>query len=214
MFKNREEAALQLAEALKKRKLLNPVVLAIPRGGIITGAVLAKELGAELDVILSRKLRAPLQPELAIGAITEDGKVYLNEIGKKAIGISKQYLAEEQERQRNSIKQRSQIFRKVKGPALLSGRTVIITDDGIATGSTLIAALDATRSSHPHELIAAVPLAPLDRKREIEKHCDVFVCLSFPDPFWAISEFYEHFEQVEDEEAVKALSALEGKKSA
>lgn len=206
MFKDREQAALELAQAFKKIKLVNPLVLAIPRGGVITGAVLAMQLNAELDVILSRKLRAPLQPELAIGAISENGNVYLNSYAKKQVGVTDQYLAEEQERQKSNIHSKSELFRKIKSRAPTTGRSVIITDDGMATGSTLIAALDTVRSTHPKELIAAVPVAPKDRQKEIEKHCDRFVCLSFPEPFWAISEFYEHFEQVEDAQAVKAFT--------
>jgi predicted phosphoribosyltransferase len=206
MFANREDAAHWLAEKLKGRKLHRPIVLAIPRGGVVTGAVLAEELGAELDVVLSRKLRAPYQPELAIGAVSEDGRVYLDPAITAAIGIDEDgYLASEREHQLAEIARRKKLFRAVKPQAPLAGRSVIVTDDGIATGSTMIAALKVVRAQKPLELIVAVPVASPDRLGEIRRWCDDIVCLLAPEHFWAIGQFYEDFTQVEDEEVVELL---------
>lgn len=205
MFRNREDAARRLAEALKNRALKDPLVLAIPRGGVITGAVLAHELGAELDVVLSRKLRAPGQPELAIGAISEDGRVYLNHHAQEFLEEFKEYLAQEQEFQHAEIERRKRLFRGVRPQASAEGRSVIVTDDGIATGSTMIAALQALKRHHPLEVIVAVPVAPPDRLEEIEKWCDEVVCLYAPEEFRAIGQFYQDFTQVEDEQVLALL---------
>lgn len=205
MFQNREDAALQLAEKLKGRELHDPLVLAIPRGGVVTGAVLARQLGAELDVVLSRKLRAPEQPELAIGAITEDGKVYLNHYAEEFIDVLKDYLAEERCHQLAEIARRKKLFRGVRPQATIAGRSVIVTDDGLATGSTMIAALQAVKTQDPGEVIVAVPVASPDRLEEVQRWCDDVVCLLSPENFRAIGQFYDDFTQVEDDEVVKLI---------
>lgn len=205
MFRNREDAARQLAAKLKDRKLHDPLVLAIPRGGVVTGAVLARELGADLDVVLSRKLRAPYQPELAIGAITEDGQVYLNHHAREFLDQLEEYLADERRHQLAEIARRKKLFRGVRPQAPVTGRSVIVTDDGIATGSTMIAALQAVRPQHPREVIVAVPVASPDRLEEVRRWCDDVVCLLSPKIFWAIGQFYEDFSQVEDDEVVRLL---------
>lgn len=205
MFRNREDAARQLAEKLRGRKLRDPLVLAIPRGGVVTGAVLARELRADLDVVLSRKLRAPEQPELAIGAIAEDGQAYFNRHAEGFLGTVEDYLAEERRHQLDEIARRRTLFRAVRPAARIAGRSVIVTDDGIATGSTMIAALQAVKAQKPHELIVAVPVAAPDRLEEVRRWCDDAVCLLTPEEFWAVGQFYEDFAQVEDEEAVELL---------
>jgi predicted phosphoribosyltransferase len=205
MFHDRQDAAYQLAKKFKGRKLRDPLVLAIPRGGVATGAVLARELGAELDVVLSRKLRAPEQPELAIGAVSEDGSVYFNHHAQQYLDLMEEYLAEEREHQMAEIARRKKLFRAVRPRASISGRSVIVTDDGIATGSTMIAALQTVRTRKPHELIVAVPVASPDRLEEVAHWCDEVVCLLSPQVFWAIGQFYEDFRQVEDEEVVEML---------
>lgn len=205
MFRNREDAASQLAEKLKSRELHDPLVLAIPRGGVVTGAVLARELGADLDVVLSRKLRAPGQPELAIGAVAEDGQVYLNHYAQEFQGLMEEYLADERRHQLAEIARRKKLFRAVRPPAPLADRSVIVTDDGIATGSTMIAALQAVKTQNAREVIVAVPVASPERLAEVRRWCDDVVCLLTPDAFWAIGQFYEDFSQVEDEEVVQLL---------
>lgn len=205
MFRNREDAALQLAKRLKARKLKDPVVLGIPRGGVVTAAVLARELGAELDVVLSRKLRAPYQPELAIGAIGEDGEVYLNAFAREVSGVSEAYIREERDHQIAEIARRSRLFRAVKPPADVTERSVIVTDDGIATGSTMLAALHVLSGQKPHEIIVAVPVAPPETLERFRPRCSHVECLLTPSHFGAISQFYADFQQVEDEEAVRLL---------
>jgi predicted phosphoribosyltransferase len=205
IFHDRADAARQLAEKLKGRSFIRPVVLAIPRGGVVTGAILAKELGADLDVVLSRKLRAPFQPELAIGSISEDGRVYLTNFAKEAPGVTDEYLAAERQHQLAEIERRKKLFREVRPAVRLGGRSVIVTDDGIATGATMIAALQTARAQKPKELIVAAPVASPDRLDNVREWCDEVVCLLSDPAFYAIGQFYEDFTQVEDEEVVELL---------
>ena len=208
MFHNREEAAQQLARKLMTRKLHHPLVLAIPRGGVVVGATLARDLGAELDVVLSRKLRAPGQPELALGAIHEDGQVYLHHFAEEDLDLPPGYLAEEREFQLGLIARRKKLFRAARPKAKIAARSVIVTDDGIATGSTMIAALETIRAQKPKEVIVAVPVAPPERLHEVREHCDDVVCLLTPRSFWAIGQFYEDFSQVGDDEVITLLRSF------
>jgi predicted phosphoribosyltransferase len=204
-FRDRTDAALQLAAKLKERRLKDPVVLGIPRGGVVVAAVLAKELKAELDVVLARKLRAPGQQELAIGALGEEGRILLNAHAQEILQPSEAYLQEEIERQRDEIERRRKLIRALRPAAALSGRSVIVTDDGIATGATMIAALQIARGHKPHELIVAAPVASPERLAEVRRFCDDAVCLLTPDDFFAIGQFYEDFTQVEDDEMLRLL---------
>jgi predicted phosphoribosyltransferase len=172
---------------------------------VVTGAILAEELGAELDVVLSRKLRAPDQPEFALGAVSEDGQVYLNQNARQFLDMEDDYLMEERRYQLGEIARRKMLFRAVRPQAVIAGRSVIVTDDGIATGSTMIAALQGLKAQEPREVIVAVPVASPDRLDEVRLWCDDVVCLLSPETFWAISQFYANFPQVEDEEAVELL---------
>jgi predicted phosphoribosyltransferase len=205
MFANREDAARQLAKNLKHLHLVDPLVLAIPRGGVVTGAVLARELGADLDVVLSRKLRAPYQPELAIGAVGEDGEVYLNHRTDVATSIEQAYIEKERQYQLSEIARRQKLFRAVRPQASVVGRSVILTDDGIATGSTMIAALHVAKAHQPHETFVAVPVAPPDRLVPLRALCDQVIYLLAPLEFFAIGQFYMSFESVEDEDVVRLL---------
>jgi predicted phosphoribosyltransferase len=209
MFLHREDAARQLAERLKHRTLHDALVLAIPRGGLMIGSVLARELGADLDVVLSRKLRALGEPELAIGAINEDGTVYLNDYGRAAFEIDDPYLIQERQHQLAEVARRRELFRKIRPRAPITGRSAIVTDDGIATGATLSAALRVIKLEHPHELIVAVPVASPDRLPDIRKSCDEVVCLLCPDDFWAIGQYYKDFAPVDDEQALDAFRAVD-----
>jgi hypothetical protein len=205
MFRNREDAAHKLAAVMRDFKLCNPLVLAIPRGGVVTGAVLARELGAEFDVVLSRKLRTPGQPELAIGAISETGDVYLNEGATSAPGAWQDYLEEEKQYQLSVIARRKKRLRTVRSEATIAGRSVIVTDDGIATGSTMMAALQTVRPRGPSELIVAVLVAPADRLPLFEGYCDRVVCLLPARQFRAVGQFYREFSTVEDEQVLEIL---------
>ena len=208
IFQDREQAALLLAEQLKGRPFRDPLVLAIPRGGVVTGAVLARQLGAELDIVLSRKLRAPGHPEFAVGAVSEAGDIYINPGCAVLTERHADYLAQERRYQVAEIARRKKLFRHVRPEAPVSGRSVIVTDDGIATGSTMIAALQVVRNQNPHEVIVAVPVAPPERLAEIRRWCDEVVCLQTPPDFQAIGQFYEDFSQVEDERVLAILSAF------
>jgi predicted phosphoribosyltransferase len=205
MFYDRTDAARQLADVVRRRHLKNPLVLGIPRGGAVTAAVLAEEIGAEMDVVLARKLRAPDAPEYAIGAISETGEVYFNHAIHQEPGLSDEYVHRECQYQLQEIERRKQMFRAVRPAAPIAGRSVILTDDGIATGSTMIAALQATRVQHPLSLVVAVPVASPDRLREVRHWCDDVVCLLTPRFFYAVGQFYEAFETVSDEEVVEML---------
>jgi predicted phosphoribosyltransferase len=205
MFRDREDAARKLAARFKGRELHDPLVLAIPRGGVVTGVVLARELGADLDVVLARKLRAPGQPELAIGAVSEGGQVYLNHHAQEFLDVIEEYLEQERRHQMAEIARRKELFRAVRPAAPLKGRSVIVTDDGIATGSTMIAALQAVKTQNAYEVIVAVPVASPDRLAEVGRWCNDVVCLLAPEAFWAVGEFYEDFTPVEDEDVVRIL---------
>lgn len=203
LFRDRTDAGRRLGERLAGRSFRSPLVLGIPRGGVVTGAAVAAVIGAELDVVLARKLRAQHQPEYALGAVSEDGHVTLNPFaGDHA---SDAYLAVETKYQLDEIARRRAIFRAVRPAARIAGRSVIVTDDGLATGSTMIAALQAVRVKGPFELIAAVPIGSPDRIGQVSEYCDEFVSLLAPDDFYAVGQFYEDFEAVEDEEVVESL---------
>jgi putative phosphoribosyl transferase len=205
VFRDREDAGWRLARRLKGRELRNPLVLAIPRGGVVTGVVLASELGAELDVVLARKLRAPGQPELAIGAISEDGDVFFNALARKAPGVTEAYLCDERAHQLEEIRRRRRLFRAVRPETHVSGRSVIVTDDGMATGSTMLAALRVLNTRVPHEIIVAVPVAPRDMVELIRGQCSHVECLLALIEFDAVGSFYADFRQIEDEEVVRLL---------
>lgn len=205
MFLNREDAGHQLAIRLKDRPMHQCLVLAIPRGGVVVGAAIARELGAELDVVLSRKLRAPGQHELAIGAVSEDGHVYLNHTAQPFLEQMEDYLAQERRRQTAEIKKRKELYRRVKPQSSATGRSIVLVDDGLATGATMIAALQTLQDLNPREVIVAVPVASPDRLAEVRRRADDVICLLSPDDFWAVGQFYEDFSPVDDAEVVEIL---------
>jgi predicted phosphoribosyltransferase len=207
MFRNREEAAFRLAEALRRRgkPLTHPLILAIPRGGVVIGAVLAQELGADLDVILARKLRAPDQPEAAIGAIAEDGGLYLDPFAEELLLANDTYLFRERAHQLAEIERRKKLMRDDRPPAPIAGRSVIVADDGIATGSTMIAALQTLKAQHPADVIVAVPIASRRGLREVRRLYREVVCLSAPRHFLTVGQFYADFTPVEDEQVCYLL---------
>jgi predicted phosphoribosyltransferase len=207
-FRDREDAGRRLAEWFRGRALHHPLVLAIPRGGVAVGAALAREIGAELDVVLARKLRAPYQPEFAVGAIGEDGWVTLHPKVWDIPGVTVEYLAEERGRQLDEIERRKTAVRLAKPVATIGGRSIIVTDDGIATGATMIAALQSIRSQVPHELIVAVPVASPDRLAEVRRWCDDSVCLLTPYDFDAVGRYYQDFRPVEDDEVIEWLLSV------
>lgn len=197
-FSNREDAGQRLARAFLGIQLKDPLVLAIPRGGIVLGSILAKAVGAELDVVVTRKLRVPMQLELAYGALGEDGSEVLDEDVIGALGLTPSQMKSEHGLQWEIIQLRLKKYRLIRPQASVENRTVIVADDGIATGSTMMTALKLIRRKNPYELIAAVPVAPLGQVPWISKHCDRLICLHTPDDFVAVGNYYKVFETIED----------------
>ncbi|MEX0669574.1 MAG: phosphoribosyltransferase family protein, partial [Pirellulales bacterium] len=193
-FADRSEAGWMLVERLRGQAFHDPLVLAIPRGGVEVGVALARGLGAELDVVLSRKLRDPRQPELALGAVSEDGEVYLNHFAAAMTDVGDAWIEAERKRQMVEIARRREMFRGVRPQATIAGRTVILTDDGIATGATMIAALHTVRAAGPREIIVAVPVGSPERVDAIRQLCDRVICLLEPQAFWAVGQFYRNFD--------------------
>ncbi len=204
-FADREDGGRALAAEVAALHLTDPLVLAIPRGGIETAAPIAERLGAELDVVLSRKLRSPDQPELAIGSVSEGGQVHLDPALVALTGATKVYVEEERARQQAEIERRRELFRRARPPATIAGRTVILTDDGIATGSTMIAAARSVRAAGPLELIIAVPVAAAERVPALRPLCDRLICLAAPSDFVAVGQFYDRFDEVVDDRVVQLL---------
>ncbi|MEM2910259.1 MAG: phosphoribosyltransferase [Nitrososphaerota archaeon] len=206
IFKNRTEAGMLLAKALKEYKGCDVVVLAVPRGGVVVGYYVAKELGCPLDVIVPRKLGAPFQPELAIGAVAEDGTTVLNEDLVNSMGVSQQYIEKKVKEEVAEIKRRISLYRSGKEAIPVKDKIVVLVDDGLATGATIKAAISYVKKLGPKALVVAVPVAPPETIRSLRQEVDKVICLSTPEPFYAIGQFYEEFEQVEDEEVIRLLS--------
>lgn len=205
-FVSREQAAELLAEELIQYKGRHPLVLAIPRGAVPMGSLIARLLDGELDIVLTHKLCAPMDPEYAIGAIDESGWVYISPVAARA-GISPSYLEQEKERQLDSLKHRRIRFKSGKKPAAVKGRIAIVVDDGLATGATMIAALHAIRAREPARLVCAIPVAPSDTLDRVSELADEVICLQVPDDFRSVGQFYQHFPQVEEDEVIRILSA-------
>ncbi len=205
IFSDRVEAGRRLAETLKGYEGREVVVLAIPRGGVVVGYQVARKLGAPLDIIAPRKIGAPYNPELAIGAVAEDGTIILDEGLVRRLGVTESYIGEESERQREEIRRRLRLYRGDAPYPDLKGHVVILVDDGVATGSTAKAALASIRRRGPEEVVVAVPVAPPSTARELEREADRVVCLYTPEPFYAIGQFYRDFSQTSDEEVVRLL---------
>ena len=210
-FTDRGEAGKLLAEKLKQHTgKKDRVILAIPRGGLVIGRILADRLRLPLGIILTKKIGHPYNPEYAIGAVSMSGRM----IDERAIaieGIPMQYINEESERLRKKLKERYERYSAGMQPTVLRDKIVIITDDGIATGSTIRAAISLAREGGAKEIIVAVPVCPKEVIDSIAKLADEVICLEIPESFSAIGQFYESFEQVEDEEAIRLLHGSDKK---
>ena len=204
-FSDRAEAGKRLAEALADFAGKNAVVLAIPRGGVVVGYEIAKALGLPLDVIIPHKIGAPSQPELAIGAMTEDGTIILDKELVELTSTSPDYIKEESQRQIIEIKRRLKFYRQNEPYPNLTGLDVIIVDDGIATGSTMKAALASVKNKGAKTVTVAVPVGPPSTISELERQADRVVCLYTPEYFQAIGQFYGDFSQTTDEEVIALL---------
>ena len=205
IFSNREQAARLLAEKLVAYKGRNPLVLAIPRGAVPMAKIVADALGGEFDVVLVRKLGAPGNPEFAIGAIDETGWAYLGPYAAMA-GADSGYIERIKAQELATIRKRRAQYSPLHPPIDPQGRVVIVVDDGLATGSTMLAALHALRSRAPQKLVCAVPVAPPETLEKVGERSDEVVCLHAPENFQAVGQFYADFGQVEDEEVIALLS--------
>jgi len=203
-FRDRAQAAQLLAQALRPLGLERPVILGIPRGGVVLADILARALGGTADVVFARKIGAPGHEEFALGAVGEDGSIYLQPYAHRY--ASEAYLEAEARRQQAVIAERAERYRAVRPKVPLTGRDVVIVDDGIATGSTVEAAIQAVRAEHPRRLVVAIPVAPPEALERLQRQAEV-VCLYTPVPFGAVGAFYQDFPQVSDQEVLETLSA-------
>lgn len=204
LFDDRQDAAQRLAAALDHWRGRKPLVLAIPRGGVPMGTLIARTLDGELDVVLVRKLRAPFSPEFAVGAIDETGWAYIADHAERA-GADSAYLEQERRTQLATLRRRRAEYTPERAPIDPRGRIVIVVDDGLATGATMIAALHAVRARQPAHLICAVPVAAPESLDAVRRWADEIVCLEAPAGFDAVGRFYRHFDQVEDDEVIRLL---------
>jgi len=208
-FADRHEAGRQLGERLRSLRLARPVVFALPRGGVPVAAEVAAALSAPLDLVLVRKIGAPLQPELAVGAVVdgEESETVLNAEIVALTGTSEAYIAVARERELAEIERRRQLYLAARARLDPRGRDVVVVDDGLATGATARAALHALRRRHPARLILAVPVAAPDTLSAMRGEADEIVCLRQEELFRGIGGFYDDFHQLTDEEVVRLLDA-------
>jgi putative phosphoribosyl transferase len=205
MFNDRVEAGKRLAEALRGCRGKDVVVLGIPRGGVVVANEVANALGAPLDIVVSRKIEAPGEPEFALGAVTQEGDVILDRQAAESLGASKEYIDDQVRKKKEEVNDRILRLRAdVPYPSLL-GKVVLIVDDGIATGSSVSAAVMSVRRRNPKEIVIAVPVAPRDAIETLTEDGTKVVCLEIPGPFLAIGEFYRDFGQVKDLEVKRIL---------
>lgn len=198
VFQDRTDAGRRLAQKLMPFQGASTIVLALPRGGVVVGYEVAQALRAPLDVIITHKIPAPGNPEYAIGAVAENGEAQLNHAEIRALGISQGYIERETRAQLEEIGRRKQLYRGDRPLPSLKGRTVIIVDDGVATGYTMMAAIKAVKAEQPGKVIVAVPVGPAETVDELAEMADEVVVISTPVPFFAVGAFYRSFEQTPD----------------
>lgn len=208
-FSDRSEAGRALAARLSGMKIADPVIFALPRGGVPVAAEIARALNAPLDLLLVRKIGVPWQPELALAAVVDgdDPQVVIDEEVQGQSGVSRSYIDGEAREQLREIERRRAVYLQGRSPVAVENRTAIVVDDGIATGTTVRAALKALRRRKPARLILAVPVAPPETIEALAAEVDEVVCLEQPSPFYAIGLYYVDFHQVSDEEVMAALAA-------
>lgn len=205
MFKDRSDAGRRLAECLSHLRGADLVVVGLPRGGVPVALEVALALGAPLDVIMVRKLGVPFQPELAMGAIGEQGVRVINERVVASTGVTREQLDAVEGRERAELERRSRRFRAGRDRVELAGRVVVVVDDGIATGSTARAACEVARAEGPRKIVLAVPVAPVGWGRRLEGVADEVISLETPEPFYGVGQFYADFTQTTDERVIECL---------
>lgn len=209
MFQNRKQAALLLAGALEKYRKENVIVAGIARGGIETAYYVARQLQAQLATIIVRKLSYPADPEFAFGAMAEDGSIYYNPSDK--MHISQEMIDEVEDRQREEIEFRKRIFRNVQAFPYVKGKTVIIVDDGIATGATVFAAINMCKKRGAANIVVAAPVCSKSAAADLQQEADNVIALEIPEYFISVSQFYESFRDLSDQEALEFLEQWENK---
>ena len=208
MFRDRKDAGERLAAQLLHLQDKSPVVLALPRGGVAIGSAIARRLGAQLDIVLVRKIGVPWQPELALGAVADGGapETFIDERMQDGLAISGDYVREETARQLAELERRRQIYCAGRPPLEVTGRTAIVVDDGIATGATMRVALRAVRGRNPARLVLAAPVAAAETLAELGEEADETVCVTAPEGLGAIGYYYEDFHQMGDDEVTTLLA--------
>lgn len=211
MFENRRQAGQALADVLRPLACRDLVIFALPRGGLPVAAEIAKQIRAPLDLILVRKLSAPQQPELAIGAVVDGASpaLILHDEIIKRLRINESFIADAKYEAITEIERRRDIYLKHRPPVSPKDKIVIIVDDGLATGATMEAAIKASRQSGAKKVIVAVPVAPSDTLDRLENLADQIICLETPSPFWSVGSYYNSFPQVSDGEVIDCLSECE-----
>ena len=206
LFKDRKEAGKLLALRLQEyREKKNAIVIALPRGGVVVGYEVAKALHLPLDIISPRKIGAPSNPELAIGAITETGEGIFSQRLIEELDISEDVIKKAVEKEKKEAARRLSHYRKNRPPRDLKGKIVLLIDDGVSTGSTLFAAIKTIRAEEAGKIILGIPVAPPETFAKLQKDVEQAICLSTPTPFFAVGQFYEIFDQTSDEEVISLL---------
>ena len=208
-FRDRVDAGRQLADALKKFEgKKGAVLLGLPRGGVVTAAEIAEVLGLPVDVVVTRKIGAPGNPEFAIGAITETGEGVFDQDIIRSYRISKKYIKDAVETEKKEAERRLKVYRGDRKPIDLEGKTVILVDDGVATGSTMRAAVRSVKGKGVREIVVAVPVISHDSLKDLKKECNEVIFLDAPRLFFAVGQFYEVFDQTSDDEVVEIMKKL------
>jgi predicted phosphoribosyltransferase len=207
MFENRIVAGQRLADELSGFEGNECVVLGIPRGGVIVARKVADKLGAQLDVVIPLKVGAPYNSEIAVGAVTEDGNVFWDERLMKILGVMPDLLEDSVKDAEKEIKRRTSVYRDGKEKVNLNGKNVILVDDGIATGFTILAAVKSIKDQKPKSITLAVPVASKEALNKFEGEVDKIICLDIPEDFRTVGQFYEEFGQVSDDEVIELLKA-------
>ncbi|MEJ2603105.1 MAG: phosphoribosyltransferase family protein [Gammaproteobacteria bacterium] len=208
VFRDRIDAGQRLGQILRDRLVVeSPLVLGLPRGGVPVASEVAKALDGDLDVLVVRKIGVPYQPELGAGAIASGGVQVLSERVMRMAGVDEEALAPVIERERLELRRREQAYRGDREPLIVRGRTVILVDDGMATGSTMLAAVQAVRKLGAERVVVAVPTASAEAAEEMRRVADEVVCLDTPSPYMAVGYWYQHFGQTSDDEVEQLLAA-------